>query len=105
MLLSGTITGPRAGLRGGFVEVRGGMLERQFLLRSRATVDASATLRLTGPHLPLNGATLALQRDATLELTGLDEAAARSRVLNRVESSGSVEVTPVAGAGIAVRVR
>ena len=35
----------------------------------------------------------------------LDETAARSRVLNRVESSGAVEVTPVAGAGIAVRVR
>ena len=105
VLVSGTIAGPRAGLRGGFVEVRGGMLERQFLLRSRATVDAGATLRLTGPHLPLNGATVRLEPGGVVELPALDETAARSRVLNRVESSGAVEVTPVAGAGIAVRVR
>ncbi|MHC4833307.1 MAG: sulfatase-like hydrolase/transferase, partial [Planctomycetota bacterium] len=84
VLRSGRIEGARAGLRGGFVEVRGGLLERQFLLRSRATVASGATLRLTGPHLPLNGSAVALDSGGVVELTGLDVDAARARVLPSV---------------------
>jgi hypothetical protein len=86
VLRSGRIEGARAGLRGGFVDVRGGLLERQFLLRSRATVGARATLRLTGPHLPLNGARVQLAPGGVVELVGLDAPAARDRVLPHVES-------------------
>ena len=105
VLLSGTITGPRSGLRGGFVEVRGGALERQFLARSRGTVDSGAMLRLTGPHLPLNGATVRLEPGGVVELPALDEAAVRSRVLNRLESSGELDVATTAKGGISIRSR
>ncbi|MHC4868294.1 MAG: arylsulfatase [Planctomycetota bacterium] len=85
VLQSGRIEGARAGLRGGFVEVRGGLLERQFLAQSRGTVSSGATLRLTGAHLPLNGATVGLERGGVVELPGLDADAARSRALPRIE--------------------
>ena len=81
------------------------MLERQFLLRSRATVDAGATLRLTGPHLPLNGATVRLEPGGVVELPALDETAARSRVLNRVESSGEIEIVQGTGRPLVLRLR
>ncbi|MGA0287956.1 MAG: hypothetical protein ACO3QA_13125, partial [Phycisphaerales bacterium] len=85
VLQSGRIEGARAGLRGGFVEVRGGLLERQFLAQSRGTVSSGATLRLTGAHLPLNGATVGLERGGVVELPGLDADAARSRALPRID--------------------
>ncbi len=94
VLLSGTISGARAGLRGGFVEVRGGTLERQFLARSRGRVSGAGRLILTGPDLPINGAAVELAEHGSIRFTGADEARVRERLLSRVGSvpAGSLQL-------------
>jgi arylsulfatase A-like enzyme len=86
VLVSGSIVGPRAGLRGGFVEVRGGVLERQFLLRSRAVVSGRGRIALTGPDLPLNGATVVVEGDGVIRFTRLSIDQVRERLLSRIRS-------------------
>lgn len=86
ILLSGSIVGPRAGLRGGFVEVRGGVLERQFLLRSRATVSGRGRLVLTGPDLPLNAATAVLEGEGVIDFARLSIARVRERMLSTIRA-------------------
>ncbi|MGA1399199.1 MAG: sulfatase-like hydrolase/transferase [Phycisphaerales bacterium] len=86
ILLSGSISGSRAGLRGGFVEVRGGLLERQFLARSAASVSGDGRLALTGPDLPLNGATVVVEGAGAIWFARLSMERTRERMLSRIRA-------------------
>jgi hypothetical protein len=86
ILLSGSISGSRAGLRGGFVEVRGGVLERQFLARSAASVSGDGRLALTGPDLPLNGATVVVEGAGAIWFARLSIERTRERMLSRIRA-------------------
>ena len=63
---SGVVTGTNQGLVGGQIILRGGQLERQFLVDSQARVERDGVLVLGGGGVPLNRSTVDLGEGGTV---------------------------------------